>query len=176
MNNQHATYFLTTSVTEFTRLFHQETLAQIVLDNLSFYVQKFAVILHGFVIMPNHFHLLLTMGETADVSIFMGKLKGHSAKQIIQWCQEHNEEKLLEIFSASARKYKQTYEHQVWQERFDELIITTVKTFDIKLSYIHNNPVQERWQLCSRPELYRFSSARYYVNGEDVGVPITSLA
>jgi len=174
--SQHTTYFLTTTVTESTRIFYQKPLAQILLENLSFYVTKFAIDLHGFVIMPTHIHVLTTMSKTSDVSKFMGKLKEYSAKQIIKWCQEHNEEKLLEIFSTSADKYSHTHQYQVWQKRFDELVITTTKTFDIKLNYIHNNPAQEHWQLCARPELYSFSSARYYVNGEDVGVPITKLA
>ena len=171
----HTTYFLTATVTDFTYLFHEEAPAQIVLQNMCFYVQEFAIKLHGFVIMPNHLHLLLTTGTKGDVSQFMGRLKEYSAKQIIRWCEEHNRKRLLETFYSSAKKYKQYYKYQVWQERFDGLVINTAETHNVKLQYIHTNPLQERWQLCEKPEDYRFSSARYYISGEDVEVPIVSL-
>ena len=169
----HATYFLTTTVTGFTHLLNREALAQIVVDNVAFYVRDFGVQLHGFVIMPNHLHLLVTMGQTGNVSQFMGRLKERSAKQIIDWCQEHDERTLLEIFSASARRYRHDHRYQVWQARFDDVVIATPEMFTTKLHYIHNNPVQEGWSLCSVPEEYQFSSARYYARGENVGVSIT---
>ena len=125
--------------------------------------------------MPNHLHLLLTTGEKDDVSQFMGRLKGYSAKQVIRWCEEHDEKKLLETFYCSAKKYKQHYRYQVWQERFDGLGITAAETYSSKLEYVHNNPLQERWQLCQKPEDYRFSSARHYMKGENVVVPIAIL-
>ncbi len=36
-----------------------------------------------------------------------------------------------------------------------------------KLNYIHNNPVQEKWQLALCPEEYEFSSAKFYETGID---------
>jgi hypothetical protein len=32
-----------------------------------------------------------------------------------------------------------------------------------KIDYIHHNPLQEKWQLVSAPELYEWSSASYYI-------------
>ena len=100
------TYFTTATITEFTDLFDREPIAQVFMDNLCFYTNKFAVSLHGFVIMPNHIHLLLTIGKFGNISQFMQRLKERSAKQTIHWCAEHGETKLLEIFMMSAGKYK----------------------------------------------------------------------
>ena len=33
-----------------------------------------------------------------------------------------------------------------------------------KIEYIHNNPLQEHWNLVAEPELYYYSSAYDYVN------------
>ncbi|MFW6311159.1 MAG: hypothetical protein ACOC1K_02875 [Nanoarchaeota archaeon] len=55
------------------------------------------------------------------------------------------------------------------------MLITGDKTYQVKLHYIHNNPVQERWELVNKPEDYRYSSARFYFKGEDVDVPISHL-
>jgi putative transposase len=163
------------TITEFTHLFNREPLAQIFINNLSFYIDRYSVSLHGFVVMPNHIHLLLTMEENGTISQFMGDLKGHTAKHVIQWCVKHGGHELLEIFTTSATRYNPVSKHQVWQKRFDALAIHQSATFMTKLNYIHNNPVQERWHLCDIVEDYRSSSARYYIKNEDAGVPVVKV-
>ena len=172
---KHATYFITTTITKFTPIFYEEELANILLKNLKFYLNDFKANLHAFVIMPNHIHLLLTIGTKGNISQLMGRFKEFSAKQIIEWCRKNNKIKLLKTFSQSAKKYKPLHKHQVWQERFDDLLIYSEKIFNIKFDYIHNNPIQEQWQLVESPEDYKFSSARFYFDNTDVGVPIKIL-
>lgn len=41
------------------------------------------------------------------------------------------------------------------------------KVIEQKLDYIHNNPLQEKWNLAKRPEEYTYSSAEYYEIGID---------
>ncbi len=82
------TYFITTTVTHFTSLFHIRPLSQILLNTMSYSFNKFRVSLHGYVIMPNHIHLLLTMNEIRNVSECIGQMKSFSAKEIIKWCKE----------------------------------------------------------------------------------------
>jgi putative transposase len=36
-----------------------------------------------------------------------------------------------------------------------------------KMDYVHNNPVQQKWQLCVLPEEYYYSSALFYYTGVD---------
>jgi len=38
----------------------------------------------------------------------------------------------------------------------------TRKVFEQKLDYIHNNPLQERWNLVENATDYNYSSAKYY--------------
>jgi len=79
---------------------------------------------------------------------------------------------MLTKFAGSAAQYWPEHHYQVWQTRFDDLLIRTEKQYLIKSEYIHNNPLQERRCLASAPEEYPFSSARFYLRGEDAGVPI----
>ncbi len=167
------TYFITTTVTNHARIFSQPAFAQIVIENLNFYIEKFQAQLHSFVLMPSHMHLLLTMGQDGAVSKLMGHLKGYSAKQIIRLAELNRRRDLLLIFQNSARKYRPAQKHQVWQARFDDLIITNGKTYRIKLDYIHNNPCAKKWRLAERPEDYPYSSARFYIRNDDCGVTIS---
>jgi putative transposase len=143
---------------------------------MGIYIQKYPIKMHGFVIMPNHIHLLLTGENQAAVSRFTGKLKEYSAKEIIRWSLNNNESNWLKIFAAAAIESKQGHKYQVWQKRFDNVAITNQKDMLIKLNYIHSNPLQERWGLCDKAEDYIFSSAGYYSNSDDIGVPIIKLA
>ena len=62
---------------------------------------------------------------------------------------------------------------KVWEDRFDDVILTTSKLLEIKLNYIHFNPMQAHWNLVVKPEDYRFSSARFYELGAMDGVNIS---
>ena len=171
-----AANFVTTTIVNFLPIFRNEALAEVVSDNIGIYAQKCRIQVHGFVIMPNHLHLLLTAGYETSVSQFMGRMKEYSAKKIISWCSDNKEVGLLTAFSSAAKESKRGHKYQVWQERFDNVVITREDDLSIKLNYIHNNPLQERWGLCEKIEDYRFSSARYYLTGEDVGIPIVKIA
>jgi putative transposase len=39
--------------------------------------------------------------------------------------------------------------------------------FEQKLDYIHNNPLNEKWNLSKTPETYSWSSACFYESGID---------
>jgi len=168
-----ATYFVTTTVTNFTNLFNNSDLAEIIQNNIGFYVKKFKISLHAFVIMPNHLHLLFTMGKSGNVSEIIGRIKEYSAKQIIEYCEVNEENKLLQIFELSACKYKPKHKYQVWQSRFDDFRIRTEEQLEQKMEYIHQNPLQDHWRLVEKQEDYKYSSAGFYVNGSDVGLEIT---
>ena len=55
---------------------------------------------------------------------------------------------------------------KVWQDRFDEVYLESRKLLEIKLDYIHNNPLQDRWALVQNPEDYKYSSAGLYERGQ----------
>ncbi len=167
--------FITTTIVHFVPILKNEALAAIVLDSLAFYIQKYTIKVHGFVIMPTHLHLLITGEGQKIVSQFTGKLKEFSAKEIIKWCLNHNENGLLHTFHKAAMESKQGHMYQVWQKGFDNVAITSRENLLIKLNYIHNNPLQERWNLCENTEDYHFSSAENYLTGKDDAIPIVRI-
>jgi len=62
----------------------------------------------------------------------------------------------------NAIEYKDR-KRKFWKKRFDDQVIRDQRMFYTKLKYIHNNPVKAG--LVTRPEEYRYSSARNYING-----------
>ena len=57
--------------------------------------------------------------------------------------------------------------HQFWQRDPLAIELYTRKVFEQKLNYIHNNPLQERWNLVENAADYNYSSAKYYDTGID---------
>lgn len=62
---------------------------------------------------------------------------------------------------------------KVWEDRFDDLWIGSREMLEGKLDYIHNNPLQQHWNLCELPEEYRYSSAAYYERDQIGDVKVT---
>jgi REP-associated tyrosine transposase len=97
---------------------------------------KGAYQLHEFVVMPNHFHLLLTPGETMSLEKAVQLIKGGSSHEI----------------------HKQTGNRmQVWQVGFHDWTIRDGEDYRTKVRYIQMNPVQIH--LVERPEEWPFGSA-----------------
>ena len=53
---------------------------------------------------------------------------------------------------------------KLWMDRFDDLVIENDKTLQMKIEYIHNNPVKAGF--VDQPEQWKYSSARNYILGD----------
>ena len=106
---------------------------------------------YGFVVMPEHVHLLISEPERGTVANAIQSLKISSAKRGKQ------------CHAVAAQ------EMAFWQKRYYDRNVRG-KEFREKLRYIHRNPVKRT--LAARPEGWKWSSYRHYLTGEDCGVEI----
>jgi putative transposase len=135
-----------------------------VLDDLR-QIHKLKVI--GYVIMPDHVHLLLNPLDV-KIGVIMRKLKGKTGKLIVEWLKEHGRPASLEMLSIRDKTKRQNY--AVWQRDFSSIDIVSPKFFGQKLIYIHKNPVAAG--LCSEPGDWKFSSYNAYFPHEPGSVPL----
>ncbi len=68
-------------------------------------------------------------------------------------------------FLADFKVNKYDHEYQIWKREPLSIELITPAVFTQKLDYIHYNLV--RAGLCSNPEDYYYSSARFYYDGTD---------
>jgi putative transposase len=155
-------YFYTESIYGFHHLLQNDLLKAIVVNSWKNLVDRGLAAIYGYVIMPNHIHLLWSMlqrngGESAGSSF--AKFTSHQFKKYL--CS--NDVWLLDrpIDEKTDRRY------QFWKRDPLAVLISTEDIFLQKLDYIHDNPVQEKWKLSGSPEEYRWSSARFYNDGFD---------
>ena len=116
---------------------------------------RFAVV--GFVVMPEHVHLLIDEPEIGTPSTVVQVIKQRTASS-----RRRGSEKQLEIFS--------NQEHRFWQVRFYDFNVFTDRKRIEKLRYMHRNPVKRG--LVPGPELWRWSSFRWYAEGAYCGVTL----
>lgn len=83
----------------------------------------------------------------------------YTGQQILKLFRNENSP-LQEELLVSARDRKR----QVWERDSLGVPLWTPEVFELKLEYIHNNPVKAG--MCRYPEEYTYSSARFYEKNE----------
>jgi putative transposase len=129
------TYFITAPSFEHRSIFHHTRLAELLIETLLHCRTERKYLLHEFVIMPDHLHLIFTPIEIT-LERAMQFVKGG--------------------FSHSARK--QGFGNlEIWQKGFTDHRIRDAEDYDVHAAYTHMNPVKAG--LCEVPEQYLYSSA-----------------
>ena len=155
-------YFWTATINNWHKLLQENVVKQIIIDSLTYLTAKKKITVYGFVIMPNHIHLIwqiheMNGKETPQASLL--KFTAHAFKKHLQT----NNADYLKLFKVDASNK----EYEFWQRDPLAFELTQRATAIQKLEYIHNNPVAKGWQLAADREQYHFSSAIYYLKGVD---------
>ncbi|MEQ8551190.1 MAG: transposase [Cyclobacteriaceae bacterium] len=162
------TYFTSTSVVDWVDVFTRRDYKDILIDSLKFCVKKKGLIVHAYVIMSNHFHLIISRSENAlSFSDILRDLKKYTAMHLIKAIRENPVESrkkwMLEIFEKAGRLNGNNTMYQFWQQD-NHPIHLEGDWIEQKLDYIHYNPVEAGW--VDEPEAYLYSSARNYAGLE----------
>lgn len=123
----------------------------------------------GYVIMPNHVHLLLHFaGGRQSLNTIIGNGKRFIGYEIIKRMEIQNELNLLRQLKAAVKPKDKSRGkiHQLWEDTFDIKECWTENFILQKLIYIHNNPCSGKWKLALEPHRYEHSSALFYLNGK----------
>ena len=117
------------------------------LESLELARQRFEMRVYGYIVMPEHVHLLVSEPAPNVLSSFMQVLK---TKVSIQ---------------ASKQRAKSAQAFHFWQERYFDHNVRNHEGFVTQLRYIHRNPVKRG--LCAAPQDWKWSSFRAWSIGED---------
>ena len=129
---------------------------------MKFLTENKRVWIYGFVVMPNHIHLLWRMKQGYEEKTVQRDFLKFTA-QTIKKDLEINHIAVLPFFKSTQKDRK----YQFWERRPYSSTMNSREVLEQKLEYIHNNPAMPRWKLCDAPTDYYFSSAKYYLQNED---------
>lgn len=153
-------HFVTFSVHRRRRLLDHDFPKRIVLGVLNDELESFAAKCVGFVVMPDHMHAIIWLPAPGQLSSFMHAWKRKSSFHIRNWYREHAPN-YFEGFGEGKR---------FWLPKYFPFEIYSRRKMEEKLKYTHENPV--RAGLVTRAVDWPWSSARWYLEGRSVGVPI----
>jgi putative transposase len=101
--------------------------------------RSYGLYVYGYVVMPEHVHLLLSEPQQDTLADALKSLKQRVSRRLL----------------GNAEHF--------WQKRYYDFNIRNYPQFLEKLRYIHRNPVRQG--LCARPEDWEWSSFRHYATG-----------
>ena len=169
------TYFCTFTCTKWLPLIQVTNLYDNIYDWLKIVNTKHLVT--GFVIMPNHIHVLIHIQEDGVIiNKVLANGKRFLAYEIVKRLKEQNREDLLTILKESVKpeELSRNKKHRVFEPSSDIKHCYTEKFITQKLSYMHANPVSGKWSLAPSLIDYPHSSAAFYkLNIEHPKVLIT---
>ena len=114
--------------------------------------RKFSFDIDAIVVLPDHFHLLMTPLSPRDYPRVIGSVKHYFSRNL--------DPKYLDYPQEAAREKKR--HKPVWQRRYYEHTIRDEEDYRRHLDYIHWNPVKHG--IVQRPSHWRYSSFDKYVD------------
>jgi putative transposase len=124
---------------------------------------SFNLCVYGYVVMPEHVHLLISEPDGAPFKPSFG-LSGEGIPRTLA-------DAIKSLKQGVSRRLIGEAEH-FWQKRYYDLNVRDHPQFMEKLRYIHRNPVKRG--LCERPEDWEWSSFLHYATGIEGRVQIES--
>jgi putative transposase len=131
-SQENRTYHVTAVTAQRRSLFQVTATAELLQQTIFDYRGRGKFLLHAFVIMPDHFHILITPAH--DVS----------PEKAVQF-----------IKDGFSFRFKSKFD--VWMRSFNETQILDEEKFLTCVRYIEDNPVHERLE--QTPEVYPYTSA-----------------
>ncbi|HEX3819953.1 MAG TPA: transposase [Candidatus Sulfotelmatobacter sp.] len=178
-----ALHFITCSCYERKPLLNQPHHRDLLLQVIEATRQRYQFAVVGYVIMPEHFHILMSEPQIGDPSTVMQAIKLSYARKVLRE-QDPNYGRrkpieptpetarvphfsgiLREVGPSTQRSKEVPQENHIWQKRFYDFNVWSQRKESEKLHYMHQNPVVRG--LVHQPEDWPWSSFHFYASKEN---------
>jgi len=166
-NDPDENYFITPTITGWVDIFTKSEYCEIILNSLKYCQENKGLVIHAWVIMSSHMHLIVSRNSKPLLSEILRDFKRFTAIEIIKTIQTTNESRkrwILEIFESAADNLRRIDNYKVWQDGNHPLALDSNSMSEQKLEYLHNNPVAAG--IVYHQEDYVYSSAVDYAGGK----------
>jgi putative transposase len=133
-----SSHFITTSCYQRLPLLRSPRHRDLLLRVLEQVRRRYRFVVVGYVLMPEHVHLLLAEPERGNPSVVMQAIKQGFARRLLaplrkkEYCQK------LSLWSGPVERGR------IWQPRFYDFVVFSDKKRIEKLRYMHRNPGKTR--------------------------------
>ncbi len=151
-------HFVTTSCFRRLPLLAKPQHRDLLLEVLERVRRRYRFVVVGYVVMPEHVHMLLSEPERGEPSKVMQAIKQGFARRLLGKLRAASDPRQGSLWNTALDA------GHIWQARFYDFVVFTEKKRVEKLRYMHRNPVQRG--LVLEPQQWDWSSYRYYTDGE----------
>lgn len=169
-------HFVTTSVINWVDALSRPDYKDIIVKALKYCIEQKNLVVHAWVIMNNHIHLVISAENDADLSAIMRDLKRHTARKLLEAIDTPNESRrswMMWLFSTAGKRNPNNSNYQFWQQDNHPIMLTSGMEITQKIDYIHDNPV--RAGIVYKQEEYKYSSAFDYYTQQPGILPVEML-
>ena len=152
-------YFWTATIHKWQHLLHERHKA-LIIDYLKKLSADGLVTIYGFVIMPNHIHLIWQQNKKNGKENAFGSFLKYTAHRFLKDLKSEGQSERYKV-DVSNKLF------EIWQRDSLAIEIYSRHVAVQKLGYIHANPVSGIWKLAKDDLNYYYSSARFYETGVD---------
>ena len=161
-------YFISFATVYWIDVFTRDMYFSVITASLDYCRKNKGMEIYGYCIMPSHIHLIFRSAE-AYPSGLIRDFKGFTSRKMLKTIEENTQESrkewLLWMFEKAAKKNSNVKNRQFWQQNNKPIELWSLKVFEQKLNYIHNNPVVSGF--VTNPIDWKYSSARNYASNDD---------
>ncbi len=155
-------YFWTNTIKNWFELLRSDQFKLIIINQLQWLKNKNKIRIFAYVIMPNHMHIIWEMLELNGKEMPHASFNKWTGSRFLNNLRINQSEQ-LHLFV----EIKPERNHRFWQRDPLAILMDSREKIEQKIDYIHTNPLQEKWNLVTYPEDYRWSSAGFYETGID---------
>jgi putative transposase len=131
--------------------------------------ERYGFLLVGYVVMPEHVHLLIGEPAKSTPSVVLQALKQRVSRDLRKQTRGAPPGQLALSFPAGGSGLP-----HFWQPRFHDFNVHSARKRREKLDYMHANPVKRG--LVKNPPAWIWSSASFYAKGMPGLIPIDPVA
>lgn len=163
-------HFVSFSVVAWIDIFTRENYKEIIIESLKYCQANKGLVIHAWIIMSNHLHLIISSNSN-KIEHIVRDFKKFTSKKIIKAIQDNPKESrgrwMLNIFSYAGASNNNNKDFQFWKQDYHPIALGCHEKVQQRLNYLHYNPVRsgQVWE----PWHFKYSSAiDYYTNEKGV--------
>jgi len=161
--NPDGIYFVTPTLVGWIDVFTRKIYCELILDSLHYCQQHKGLVVHAWVIMPSHLHLIISRNGEAELWEIMRDFKKFTSKAIVNIAYEIPESRrewMIDQFKLAGEPLNRIKNYKVWRDGNHPKELKYDSMMNQKLNYLHNNPVVSGY--VDEPHEWKWSSARDY--------------
>jgi len=136
-------YFVSPTVIHWIDLFTKKEFKHIIIESLAHCQKEKGLVIHAWVVMPSHLHLIISTKKEPLENI-VRDFKKHVSRSIIKELNNINESRkkwLLRAFSKAAARLKRNVNYKIWQDGNQPKQLESNNFMQEKFNNSHQNSV-----------------------------------